>query len=95
MAGRRPTPIASKLVAGNTGKWALNKHEAKPKKDYPDVPLHFSDLMVVINKKTAHKEAFFWFIRKEDDTGLAELEHKAMKIDVDADGGFALSKKTS
>lgn len=58
MAGHRPTPTASKLVAGNPGKRALNKHEPKPKKDYPDVPLHFSDFMVVINKKQHIRKPF-------------------------------------
>lgn len=31
MAGRRPTPTALKIVAGNPGKRAINKKEPKPK----------------------------------------------------------------
>ena len=42
---------------------------------------------------SAHKEAFAKFIRKGDEQGLAELEHKAMQIGVDADGGFALPEE--
>ena len=40
-----------------------------------------------------HKAAFAKFIRKGDETGLAELEQKAMQIGVDADGGFALPQE--
>ena len=43
------------------------------------------------NKNTSeHKAAFARFIRKVDETGLAELEQKAMQIGIDADGCFAL-----
>lgn len=42
---------------------------------------------------SAHKEAFAKFIRKGDEQGLSELEHKAMQIGVDADGGFALPEE--
>lgn len=46
------------------------------------------------NKNTSeHKAAFAKFIRKGDETGLAELEQKAMQIGVDADGGFALPEE--
>jgi len=40
-----------------------------------------------------HKAAFAKFIRKGDETGLAELEQKAMQIGIDADGGFALPQE--
>ena len=40
-----------------------------------------------------HKAAFAKFIRKGDETGLAELEQKAMQVGVDADGGFALPQE--
>lgn len=40
-----------------------------------------------------HKAAFAKFIRKGDETGLAELEQKAMQVVVDADGGFALPQE--
>ena len=46
------------------------------------------------NKNTSeHKTAFAKFIRKGDETGLAELEQKAMQIGVDADGGFAVPEE--
>lgn len=46
------------------------------------------------NKNTSeHKAAFAKFIRKGDETGLAELEQKAMQIGIDADGGFALPQE--
>ena len=46
------------------------------------------------NKNTSeHKTAFAKFIRKGDETGLAELEQKAMQIGIDADGGFALPQE--
>lgn len=37
-----------------------------------------------------HKEAFLKFIRKGDDAGLSELEQKAYRTTVGADGGFAV-----
>lgn len=37
-----------------------------------------------------HKEAFMRFIRKGDDTGLAELEQKAMQTGNNSDGGYAI-----
>lgn len=40
-----------------------------------------------------HKAAFAKFIRKGDETGLAELEQKAMQIGIDADGGFAVPEE--
>ena len=40
-----------------------------------------------------HKAAFARFIRKGDETGLTELEQKAMQIGVDADGGHALPEE--
>lgn len=40
-----------------------------------------------------HKAAFAKFIRKGDETGLAELERKAMQTGVDADGGFAVPEE--
>lgn len=46
------------------------------------------------NKNTSeHKTAFAKFIRKGDETGLAELERKAMQTGVDADGGFAVPEE--
>lgn len=46
------------------------------------------------NKNTSeHKTAFAKFIRKGDETGLAELEQKAMQIGFDADGGFAVPEE--
>ena len=46
------------------------------------------------NKNTSeHKTAFAKFIRKGDETGLAELEQKAMQTGVDADGGFAVPEE--
>ena len=43
MAGRRPTPTALKLVAGNPGKRATNKREPKPKRAIPSCPEHMSN----------------------------------------------------
>ena len=46
------------------------------------------------NKNTSeHKAAFAKFIRKGDETGLAELEQKSMQVGIDADGGFALPQE--
>jgi len=39
----------------------------------------------------AHKAALMGFIRKGQDSGLADLERKAVNLGVDADGGFALT----
>lgn len=38
----------------------------------------------------AHKKAFDGFIRKGRDEGLAELQHKTLRVSVDADGGYAV-----
>lgn len=38
----------------------------------------------------AHKDAFRQFVRKGNDTGLAELEQKAITVGSNPDGGFAL-----
>lgn len=35
-----------------------------------------------------HKEAFNRFIRKGKDEGLADLQHKTLRVSVDADGGY-------
>lgn len=61
MAGRRPTPTATKLVAGNPGKRALNKNEPKPKEGYPDVPPHFN---------TQAKNLYLWLCNMLNDMGL-------------------------
>ena len=61
MAGRRPTPTASKLVAGNPGKRVLNMHEPKPKEDYPNVPSHFI---------TQAKNIYLWLCNMLNDMGL-------------------------
>ena len=46
------------------------------------------------NKNTSeHKAAFAKFIRKGDETGLAELEQKSMQVGIDADGGFAVPEE--
>lgn len=39
---------------------------------------------------TEHKEAFAKFLRKGHDAGLGELQHKALSIGTDADGGYAV-----
>lgn len=41
----------------------------------------------------AHKTAFTNFLRKGKDDGLGELQHKALSIGVDADGGFAVPEE--
>ena len=43
MSGRRPTPTALKVVAGNPGKRAMNKREPKPKRAIPSCPEHLSN----------------------------------------------------
>jgi phage terminase small subunit len=40
MRGRKPTPTALKLVAGNPGKRPLNRHEPKPVTAIPTCPAH-------------------------------------------------------
>lgn len=40
-----------------------------------------------------HKTAFFQFLRKGVDTGLGELQSKALQTTVDADGGFAVPEE--
>ena len=45
-------------------------------------------------EKLAYKEAFFQkFVRKGNDTGLKELEAKAMSIGTPADGGYAVPEQ--
>ncbi|GLQ31658.1 phage major capsid protein [Litoribrevibacter albus] len=41
----------------------------------------------------AHKAGFLKFMRKGDDTGLADLEQKALNTTADADGGFAVPEE--
>lgn len=43
--------------------------------------------------KTEHKKAFGAFLRKGHETGLRELEVKALSLGVNADGGFALPEE--
>lgn len=38
----------------------------------------------------AHKAGFIQFLRKGIDDGLSELQHKAVQVGVDADGGYAV-----
>ncbi|MDI4119167.1 phage major capsid protein [Pseudomonas aeruginosa] len=40
-----------------------------------------------------HKAAFMQFVRKGIDTGLGELQAKALQIGVDADGGYAVPEE--
>ncbi|EPG5279303.1 phage major capsid protein [Pseudomonas aeruginosa] len=40
-----------------------------------------------------HKSAFMQFVRKGIDTGLGELQAKALQIGVDADGGYAVPEE--
>lgn len=40
-----------------------------------------------------HKAAFMQFVRKGIDTGLGELQAKALQIGVDSDGGFAVPEE--
>ncbi|WP_054911048.1 phage major capsid protein [Pseudomonas sp. NBRC 111135] len=40
-----------------------------------------------------HKTAFMQFVRKGVDTGLGELQAKALQIGVDADGGYAVPEE--
>lgn len=40
-----------------------------------------------------HKSAFMQFLRKGIDTGLGELQAKALQIGVDADGGYAVPEE--
>lgn len=40
-----------------------------------------------------HKAAFMQFVRKGVDTGLGELQAKALQIGVDADGGYAVPEE--
>ncbi|MCV0233898.1 phage major capsid protein [Pseudomonas aeruginosa] len=40
-----------------------------------------------------HKAAFMHFVRKGIDTGLGELQAKALQIGVDADGGYAVPEE--
>lgn len=42
---------------------------------------------------TAHKAAFGQFVRKGVDSGLAELQQKALQIGVEADGGYAVPEE--
>jgi P27 family predicted phage terminase small subunit len=42
MAGRKPTPTALKLIAGNPGKRALSKREPTPTRAIPTCPEHLS-----------------------------------------------------
>ncbi len=42
MQGRKPTPTALKLIAGNPGKRALNKSEPTPTRAIPTCPEHLS-----------------------------------------------------
>ena len=41
----------------------------------------------------AHKKAFGQFMRKGRDDGLGELQHKALSIGTDADGGYAVPEE--
>lgn len=43
--------------------------------------------------RAEHKQAFGNFIRKGDDTGLADLQKKAYNITTDGDGGFAVPEE--
>lgn len=43
MRGRKPTPTHLKIVAGNPGKRALPKHEAKVARALPSPPPHLAD----------------------------------------------------
>ena len=45
--------------------------------------------------KAEHKKAFDAFLRKGDESGLAELQKKAVQIAVDADGGYAVPEEMS
>lgn len=38
MRGRKPTPTALKIIAGNPGKRPLNAHEPQPRADLADAP---------------------------------------------------------
>jgi HK97 family phage major capsid protein len=43
--------------------------------------------------KAEHKARFMRFVRKGDESGLGDLERKALQIAVNADGGFALPEE--
>lgn len=43
MRGRKPTPTALKLIAGNPGKRALNAHEPQPRADLTQAPHWLTD----------------------------------------------------
>ncbi len=45
------------------------------------------------NEVSEHKKAFFQFIRKGIDTGLGDLQAKALQTTTDADGGFAVPEE--
>jgi len=91
-----------------TGKGAeLEEKLARVEADLQKKEQQLSDLEAKMNRpsftgktvddpiKAEHKKAFDAFIRKGIDTGLADIQTKAVQIGVDADGGYAVPEEMS